>query len=239
MAEPVVIWSGPQVRSEPRDINKGKHFTITSREDKTEFWAFFADGAAIVIDGYGGWQTIPRPRNVAITEWQGRNPIAIEIPFLLDFWLQPSETSPGVDCENQVRNLERLCGIGSTDQPPICKVDANGAIPHCERLRNWVVESVQWDRSVELRNSATNRRLRCGGTITIRQFITARDILRRIRIKKKPKIYRVKKGDTLSKIAKKFYGEASKWKLIADANNIRDRRKKLKLNQKLKIPSEK
>ena len=51
------------------------------------------------------------------------------------------------------------------------------------------------------------------------------------------KIYEVVGGDTLSKIAKKFYGDASKYMKIFDAN--KDQLKdpdKINVGQKLKIP---
>lgn len=47
--------------------------------------------------------------------------------------------------------------------------------------------------------------------------------------------YTYRKGDTLSKLAVKFYHDASKWKRIADANKIKDP-KKIKVGQRLKIP---
>lgn len=47
--------------------------------------------------------------------------------------------------------------------------------------------------------------------------------------------YKVKRGDTLSKIAIKFYKNASKWRLIADKNKIKDPRK-LTVGKTLIIP---
>ncbi|UCE53461.1 MAG: LysM peptidoglycan-binding domain-containing protein [Desulfobacterales bacterium] len=47
--------------------------------------------------------------------------------------------------------------------------------------------------------------------------------------------YKVKSGDTLAKIAKKFYGDAQKYMLIAKANDIRDPNK-IKVGQVLDIP---
>ncbi|MFX0202521.1 MAG: LysM peptidoglycan-binding domain-containing protein [Candidatus Hodarchaeota archaeon] len=47
--------------------------------------------------------------------------------------------------------------------------------------------------------------------------------------------YKIKKGDTLGKIAQKFYGDAQKYMLIAKANDIRDPNK-VKVGQVLDIP---
>ena len=51
------------------------------------------------------------------------------------------------------------------------------------------------------------------------------------------KIYEVKSGDSLSKIAKHEYGDASKWQLIFEANtDILKDPNKIFPGQKLKIP---
>src|SRR4051812_32925815 len=184
-------------------------FTITSEEDGTAFTATFADGSATVVDGYAGWTTVARPKRVAVTEWQGRNPLAVEIPFIIDFYMSGID-NPGIQCEDKVSKLEKLCGIGHGYQPPICRVDGKGAIPHDVTVNpnlHWVIETLTWDKAIELRTQVTGRRLRCGGTIQIRQFSTARDVLRTIKSTDRaiqPKKYIVKKGDTLNKIAKKF-----------------------------------
>ncbi|MBK7012802.1 MAG: LysM peptidoglycan-binding domain-containing protein [Xanthomonadales bacterium] len=50
--------------------------------------------------------------------------------------------------------------------------------------------------------------------------------------------YTVAKGDTLSKIAKKFYGNANKWRVIFEANGDQISNPDLiKIGQVLKIPA--
>ena len=49
-------------------------------------------------------------------------------------------------------------------------------------------------------------------------------------------MYVVKSGDSLSKIAKSYYGNAGEYKKIADANNIPDP-DKIQAGQQLKIPA--
>lgn len=222
----------------PRD---GK-FSIWSEDNLIRFTSFFGDGAAIVTEGYAGWQVITRPKDVGITVWLGRNPMAIEIPFLLNYYeLSDDETLQGIACENQVTNLEQLCGIGGHAQPAICCVDGGGMIPHdytTYTKHRWVIEQVGWDRNLEVRSEYSGRRMRCGGMITVRQYLTPSEILQRIGSTDravKPKFYRVKRGDNLQKIAVKFYGDANRWKKIADANNLRDPRS-LKINQRIRIP---
>lgn len=218
-----------------------KTFYIKSDNPKITFTANFGSGSAMVVDGYGGWEVKSRPKEIGIVEWVGRNPMAIEIPFQLDNFTDYTDM-PGVETEQMVRRLERLCGLGSHGEPPICKVNGEGAIPHDEHDfagHWWVIENVAWDRETEIRNEGGNR-IRCGGMITIRQYIDASDIMKRLGPNARairPEIYIVKKGDTLSKIAakKNIYGNANLWKRIADANNIRDPRN-LTVGQKLRIP---
>jgi LysM repeat protein len=51
----------------------------------------------------------------------------------------------------------------------------------------------------------------------------------------KTRIYVMKKGDTLSKVSIKYYGTASKWRKLADANKIKNPNR-IKVGYRLKIP---
>jgi LysM repeat protein len=209
-------------------------FTIRSDSPKISFMGEMGDGPALVTDGYGGWEVVARPQEIGITEWAGRNPMAIEIPFVIDNWFSNSN-SAGINTEQQVDNLERLSGLGSHDRPPICKVNGKGVIPHDLRissLHRWVIENIAWSRELEIRSPSSMRRLRCGGTITIRQFIEA-DALDRLaakkktkkkKTKKKPKAktHTVKANESLAHIASIHYDDAGKWHIIGDANGLRD-----------------
>lgn len=230
----------------PKKYATGR-FEITGLGSGRTFQAWMGDGPAIVTEGYGGWITTPRPRDIGFTEWEGRSPMAIEIPFMIDRYMEayiPHEYEPGEITEAEIRNLEFLCGVGGRSRPDVCQVDGNGAIPHDNRvapgIHRWVIESLSWDRDMEIRSPTSSNRLRAGGTLTIRQYLEINDLLRRIHPDdraKQYKMYKVKKGDTLKKIAakKSIYGDATKWKVIAWANFIRDPRK-LHVGQRLRIP---
>lgn len=211
-------------------------FSLTNTHDHSTVSMRFGDGPATVTEGYGGWQTVERPKRVAVTEWKGRQPIALEIPFVMDHW----DTSG--NAEDQVKKLEVLGGIGSHGKPATCILDGGGAIPHdvtVFRTGRWVVENISWDKAFEYREPKHGKRIRCGGTLNLREYVTATDILHKIRKKpRKPKTYKVKKGENLRKIAarKEIYHDSKKWKRIGDANHIRDGRKVLKTGRVLKIP---
>lgn len=227
-------------------IGKGEIGSFTIESIGVPEYSFTADigfAPPIVVDGYGGWEVEAVPKDVGMTIWQGRQPIAIEIPFMLDNWRRVSG-DPGVEVEQEIVQLNRLTGLGRPGQPPICTVDSHGLIPHDHHGdpgMHWVVENLTWDADVEIRNSVGNR-VRCGGTITIRQHI-AHDTLDHLKVSRRAshgrsKVYVVRTGDTLSKIAKRkdVYGNAAKWRKIADANHIRDPHAKLKRGRHLRIP---
>lgn len=53
------------------------------------------------------------------------------------------------------------------------------------------------------------------------------------------KVYRVQRGDTLSSIAARFYGDRSKWRRIYEANrNVLDSPESLRVGQRLVVPVE-
>jgi hypothetical protein len=202
--------------------------------------------APIPIAGYGGWSRVARPRRRALTEWVGRDSISMEFEFLIDTW----EDRQGDWTEAKIRSLERMAGIGipNTDpQPPLIEVDGRPEplIPFGKKRnpgKKWFVDTLTWDKDSFIYGSTGNRR-RAGGTVVVTEFVEDErlDPIKRRRggkgKKGRRKKYRVKEGDTLSKIAarKDVYGNAKLWRRIAKANNIRDP-KNLKVGRELKIP---
>lgn len=57
------------------------------------------------------------------------------------------------------------------------------------------------------------------------------------RVPEAPKYYEVQRNDTLTRIAKKIYGDSGKWKMLYDENrDLLDGPEKLRLGQKIRIP---
>lgn len=215
------------------ELNPGRRKRVTFKALMT--------GAPLPTGGIGGWSRVERPKRKSITEWVGRDGISIEIPFIIDYLLEDN----GEACEQQVRNLEMIAGIeAGSNEPSLFRLKSTPPrlMPHgYERARTnkWFLESVSWDRDTVIAK-ANGKRVRIGGTMIVSQF-TKDSKIQRIRQKVERhnprKFYVVKKGDTLQKIAARedVYGDARKWREIAQANKIRDP-KKLKVGTKLKIP---
>lgn len=193
-----------------------------------------------------GWQEVARPRDLALTEWDGRSPMRVSGPFLFDGW------SEGKSVEPDIRNLERMLGIAAgAPEPPVVLFDAEGSVPHdhtASPFLEWVIDDVEWGDAL----GESNRRMRQEGTITFLQYVEDERLARqshaqrhRKRHKKHrkgkgkkgahAKTYTVRPGDTLSSIAARLLGNANRWREIAKLNDIRDPRN-VKPGRKLKLP---
>lgn len=195
-----------------------------------------------IPSGYGGWTVINRERRVGLTQWQGKDPLRMAIPILLD------GVSDQTSQEFMISHLSRMAlppkGGG---EPPVVNVEGRG-VPKPGPV-DWVIENLQWGSNVvwDFASNGVMARLRQDVVVNLLEYrgderatfgklapgnVTGKSTTGW------PKTYIVKKGDTLQKIAamKKFYGDASKWKKIADANGIRDPRN-LKVGRPLRIPA--
>lgn len=206
----------------------------------------WADGPVVVTAGYGGWSRVARPRKGALTEWVGRDTLAVTIDFRMG---ERAREDEGVELRGRIRTLEQLAGVDIDDpEPPLFSLESTpeAMIPHNAHhasQNKWFIDSLTWDKSQFFINNAGNP-IAAGGTMVLAVFaadenLSAAQSNRKARGGKgaRRKTYKVKTGDTLQKIAarKDVYGDSKKWKKIATANHIRDP-KKLKVGSTLKIP---
>lgn len=54
-----------------------------------DLFYYLGDGDVTPSGGGGGWQIIERPDNVALVDWTGYEPWRIEVPIMLDGWIDP------------------------------------------------------------------------------------------------------------------------------------------------------
>lgn len=202
--------------------------------------------APVPVAGYGGWVKVQRPKRKSITEWLGREPLSLEIDFLIDH----NDDGNGKLCELEIRDLEKLAGqeAKGEDDPPLFQLQSapEQLMPHgfarAPHAKYFIESGPAWDKESVITNPE-GRRLRIGGTITVTQFSEDSRLERLKRRKRggrsRRDFYTIKKGDTLQKIAarKDVYGDAKKWKLIAKANKIRDPKLGDKwVGKKIRIP---
>lgn len=208
------------------------------------------DGTANPTGGYGGWEVKPRARRRGLTRWTGNEPLVIDIPILIDYFVE----GDGKQGEKDIRSLEKMAGLeAGMEEPPLIQFDSGGVVPHDRHDAphvDWVIERIEWGDG--LRGVGGNRQ-RQAAVVTVRQYIEDDNLhnesaaQRRRRRKKnkrkkgkekkgsKVKEYTVKKGDTLAKIAARYLGSSKRWQEIAKLNGIRDPNR-LTAGQKLRLP---
>lgn len=207
---------------------------FSSRSPKLKFTCRMGQGPPKIIQGYGGWEEISRPKRTALTEWTGRSPYKLSLPILFDGWAGSSSVEP------KIKILERMAIPPAKGKPPpVLRI--KGPIPHSDLA--WVIatDGIEWaDDTIYLKS----QRIRQGATITLLQYVA--DAIAQVksaasdaRAAGRPggeggignltakktadnKVYPVKSGDSLVSIAARELGDGARWHEIGDLNEIRD-----------------
>ena len=250
-------------------LSKNEQYRNTHRYHKYTV-RFHADGIPTVValldetpstsSGDGGWQVTQRERRIGLTQWRGNDPVRLVIPILFDSavgWIADQALS--------MRHLQ-LMGRPPTinhGEPPVVRVNSDGIRWPTSKgdKQDWVIESITWGTNVVKKPEG----FRQDAVVNLLQYIEEdRVAFRNIDLpsisphKHKhhhhhhhhhrhgggkhgwPKWYQPVQGDTLQKIAAKFYHDSSMWHRIAKANGIIDPRNlttNINLHIKLKIPA--
>jgi hypothetical protein len=194
------------------------------------------DAPIKVTDGFGGWTVVDRPHRRGLTVFTGPQPFRMDVPVLFDGWQKHTGQ------EHEISRLSRMGRMqGEEDEPPVIRVRGYG-IPDTG-VDKWVIENIQWGDNVIWDRSSKGDlvRLRQDATVQMMEYVAPDRIkLARLASQKPgsgiwPKHYVIHHHDTLQKIAKKFYHDHTKWKIIAQANGIHDP-KHLKSGRIITIP---
>jgi hypothetical protein len=220
------------------------------------FTCLLGDSTPNPTAGYGGWQPVSHPRRRATTEWQGNDPLAIEISLMFDGFAAARSV------EGPIRQLEKMSGLEEgMGQPPFVAFDSGGVIPHDATHKpdiDWVISDLKWgDADRRLNDGA---RVRQAGTVTVMQvhdedqLSAASPAAKRRRQKRrqvirtraqkgaKHKKYTVKDRETMESIAAKpvnqgGLGRSSRWHEIKKLNpKWRDPKRVLPLGTILTMP---
>lgn len=204
--------------------------------------ALLGDGNAVPVAD-SGWEVVSRPKRKGFTSWNGYGPVTMSVPILLDGFADNRTVEPAIDTlYKMMRNVDE-----KIDEPPVIRV--SGPVPYTKL--QWVITGI--DHGDEIRRKKDGRRVRAFMTINLMEYVAAdvmqtkksspaksaqgrKDKKKDDEHKSSSKTYRVKKGDTLSKIAVHLLGSANDWHKIAKLNHIRDPRN-IKVGQVLRIPS--
>lgn len=217
-----------------------QHYITFSSDDAAHLpvKVLLKDPPKITVSG-SKWETVDRIRRTGMTLWRGRDPVEQTISVLFDGWSDAS------DVTFDMLNLDRMSRpTPDGDQPPVVHMD--GATFRRD-IDDWIIVDIAWGDDV-IRDIVDGSPvvLRADAVVTLREYLppdrlklpgTQDTTTTKAKVKPRPKsqFYTTKKGDTLKTIAKAQYGDYSKWRDIAKANNIRDP-DHLKPNVRLRLP---
>jgi len=233
--------------------------TLASSDPPLEVTCRLGEDRPDVTSGYGGWDTVERPRRPPITTWKAPPGLRMSLSLMLDGWVDE------LSVEGQIQQLTAMGRpTGSDGEPPQVRISATGgAVPYQDRT--WVIDTITFgdalmddagDRvrqavTVELLEyvedvyltevSAANRQRAAAAKTKTKPGATAK----RVTVKRSSKqpvagaaralLTGFGDGETLLTIAARELGDANRWTEIAALNGMRDPRA-VKTGQVLRMP---
>ena len=206
-----------------------KYVTFESHEVNIHLVAKLSGPAQVISHHSEGWQQIQRMWKYSFTEWQGGPGYEVDIPVMFDqYTINAGHGVAMNSVEASIAKLETLIEkIPDKPRTPIFTFDAKGAVPHDKTrdpTRLWVMGgTTTWEQDstiINPSNDRTRQMVLIQAWEWIPDQVTQANNL--LPTRSVPKTYKIKQGDTLVKIAVYFYGDGSKWRQIAQLNNLKD-----------------
>lgn len=189
-------------------------------------------GAANPTGGYGGFEVVPRPKRVGLTEWVGRDPLGLGFTIMFDGLARKRSV------ERPIRQLERLAGL-QRGGPAELQLLSAGVIPHDFTHapdKSWVIDDIQWGDSI--RRVRDGRRIRQLADVTLLEFVEDEQLaglpaVMKAAVKGEARSYTdARAGESLRDVAKRTRRPLADLKKL---NDIRDGDRTLKTGRRIKL----
>jgi hypothetical protein len=189
----------------------------------------------------GGWSLVQRARNASMTEWVGHDPVTMDVPISFDGWHDERPVSR----ETSLLYSFMRRRVGTRFEP--AAITCTGNIPLPFNTFHWVINSI--GPVDEVRRQTDGHVVRANFVVSLIEYVPGDVIAHHKHSPAKAhqqkkgqsgavndtRVYVVKAGDTLPKIAARQLHKQSRWHEIAKMNGIRDPYH-LKTGRHLKIP---
>jgi LysM repeat protein len=212
-----------------------KPIRIIAKDPGIDIEIPMGDGPAIPTGGFGSWIAIPRQDDVAVTDWEGQEPLTEAVPLLLDGYAK----GDSVQREwNTVKKLGRDPN-GDERRPPVFKV--YGPIDAPEG-KSWVLpDGGITPNTASIIKSNDGDLLRIEFTLSLLEYVRPDTIRRRTKARRgigkgQALTYTTRAGDTLESIAARVLGDRKLWKALGKKNGLHDPLRSLPANRTLNLP---
>lgn len=213
----------------PPPVTLPRHFYGFTADNGTFVKALRDEAPPSLSAGGARWSIIDAPRRVSFVQWQGRDPFQLDVPILLDGWMDRD----GI--EKECRNLTAMQLCPEFGEPPTIRI--SGALPISDR--RWVIQGITWGTNVYW--SKTDHgdpfRMRQDAVVHFLEYRPERSV-HVLATHTLPSSYQVLAGKTttLKKVAKDVWGSSRRWREIKNVNpSVRDPNH-VKGPKKLRIP---
>ena len=168
------------------------------------------EASPVLFDGAVTWDTVARPKRVAVTRFAGRNPLRQDIAILFDGLL---------DRTSQEGKIEKLYRMST--QPSVVHVSGHALRTDLDWVFNGTMD---WDDTDVIWDTLGKERVRLRQAVTVHLIEYVPDTV--IETPAAPKVTKNKpkhhvpasKGMTLKAITIMEYGDPDKWRIIKNAN---------------------
>ena len=115
--------------------------TFRSEDPPMSFVCWLDEEGTKPTGGYGGWNIVDRPRRLGITQWDGRQPLSMDVAILIDGFAR----SDSVEVECKILEKMAFSGDGVGEEPPVITV--KGAFVQHDQQK-WVIAGISWGNAM-------------------------------------------------------------------------------------------
>jgi hypothetical protein len=108
--------------------------TFRSASPAMSFTCWIGQEGIKVTDGYGGWEVVNRPRQSGLTQWNGRAPLQMSVPIVIDGFMGRDS----VELEVSILEKMSIGDLNDNGEPPPVITVSGPAVPHSKQ--DWVIE---------------------------------------------------------------------------------------------------
>jgi len=163
--------------------------TFKSKDPNMSFTCWLGNDGVKPTGGYGGWDIVPRPRRLSLVQWNGRDPLQMDIDIVIDGY---AKSHQGDSVEKEVEILEKMAFSEDFDDPPVVKI-SGAAVPHTGL--DYRITNIQFKEMI--RRQTDGDRVRQEALVSVIRDVRADKIQltasKRLRLKKNRKKKKAKK----------------------------------------------